>query len=231
MTNLYQVKALQERIGTKTDGDFGPKSTQALIEAFTNISAPAINKHDYIAAASRLGVPVANIRAAFFKESASGGYSSDGLVKILNEGQWFSRLTRRAFDSVIPTLSYPRWTRRFYARTMRARYVKLAKKCRFDVEAAFASCSWGGPQVMGFHAKDLGYDSAVDMAFSLVDNEQSHLDLFIRFIERNNLQDELAQCKPNDKNSCIPYSRRYNGSGFASHNYHGRLAKLIAKFS
>ena len=225
------TRELQKRLGVTSDGAFGPKTEAACLAAFVNIDAPAINHNDMVAAAAKLGCPVANIYAVAEKESGGSAFSRNGRPKILFEAHWFSRLTKRAYDRTHPSISSRRWNRKLYARHMPGRYKRLARAARLNVDAAISSASWGKFQVMGFHWEDLGYDSPWDFAMSMVRSEADQLEALVRFIKANNLERALRACKAGSPKSCEAFAKGYNGGGFRKNSYHIKLAKLIAKHS
>lgn len=225
------TKELQKALGVTVDGAFGPKTEAAFLAAFVNTNAPAINSHDMLAAASRLNVPLANLKALAEKESGRASFSTAGRPVILFEAHWFSRLTKRVYDRTHPSISSRRWNRRLYARHMPGRYKRLARAARLNVDAALSSASWGKFQIMGFHWERLGYESPWDFAMQMVQSEGNHLDALVRFIEANNLAGALRACKAGSPQSCEAFAKGYNGSGFRKNSYHIKLSKLIGKHS
>ena len=221
---------LQRKLGLVPDGVWGPKTNAAFVDMFVNPRAPAINGHDLIAAASRLGVPVANLKALSAKESRTS-FSRAGRPVILPEPHIFSRLTGGIYDRSHPRISSRRWNRRLYVRLMADRYQKLAQMAALDIDAALQSASWGKFQIMGFHWQRLGYASPLQFALAHVSSEANHLDALVRFIEANGLQKALRDCKPNDRESCVEFARRYNGRLFWKNQYAAKLSKLIARYS
>lgn len=225
------TRELQRRLGVTVDGVFGPKTEARFLQSFVNRNAPAINHNDMVAAASRLNVPLANLKALAEKESGRASFSAAGRPVILFEAHWFSRLTKREYDRTHPDISSRRWNRKLYARHMPGRYKRLARAAKLDVNAALSSASWGKFQIMGFHWERLGYESALELAWRMVASEGEHLDALVRFIEVNSLADELRACRANNPASCEAFAHRYNGSGFRKNRYHIKLSQLIAKHS
>lgn len=225
------TRDLQNRLGVNPDGIFGPQTRAAFLRAFMNTGAPAITEADLTGAAKRLGVPLANLKALAEKESGRASFSRLGRPVILFEAHWFSRLTNRRYDRSHPHISSRHWSRRLYARLMPQRYERLADAAALNVNAAISSASWGKFQIMGFHWQSLGYASAFDFAMHMVRSETDHLDALVRFIEANQLNKALRDCRANDPASCVGFALRYNGSGFRQNAYHTKLAKLIAKHS
>ena len=226
-----KLHELQQELGVTADGQWGPNTKRAFINAFVNKNASAIVHADYISAARRLGCTVAQIKAFAALESGGSSFSMAGRPKILFEAHYFSRLTKRRYDRSHPSISSRRWNRRLYARQMIGRYGRLAKAVRLDVNAGLSSMSIGKFQVMVAHWEHLGYDSAWDMCMKHVASEKNHLDCFIRFIEKNRLKAKLKACRPNDPQSCRAAVRAYNGPAYEKNRYHTKLAKMIARYS
>ena len=103
----------------------------------------------------------------------------------------------------------------------------MADAAAKDEVAALESASWGLFQIMGFHWKALGYSSVQQFTQSMVASEGGHLEALARFIEANKLAKALAACRPGDPESCRAFCKAYNGGGYASHNYHVKLARAL----
>lgn len=201
---------------------------------------------DFIAAASKLGCTVAQIRAVWEVESGGGWYRDvrkdildrdgpggflDGpnLPKILFEAHHFSRLTGGKFDRSHPNISSPRWNRALYIGGQ-AEFLRLDEAMRLDREAALKSASWGGAQIMGFNHKLAGYDTVDAFVAAMRTNEAAHLDAFCAFVVNSGLRDELRQIS-NVHAACAPFARGYNGKGYAANEYHVKIARAHAKWS
>lgn len=233
MTRLT-IKGLHDRIGIAptTPGYglvFGDRSKAALLAMFTNKQAEPISDADYVIAAKRLGVPVQYIKGVHKVETPKGAYDASGRPTAIYERHKFRNncIPVGRFNASHPLLSGPAYGPGGYGK-LSAQYTKLLDACALDPEAAFCACSWGAFQVLGENATALGYASAFDMAFSLVQSEGAHLATFVAYIEANHLVDELQACRPNDPKSCIPLARGYNGEGYAAFNYHRKIAAAIA---
>ena len=227
MTRLSK-KALQTIIGTTPDGIIGPMSKQALHRDLSNLTAPALTEADYVAAADRLGVPVNHIKGVRKVEAPRGPYTDDGIPSLLYERHKFRNNTSPPgkFNDSHPALSGAPYGKGGYG-TFSQQFNKFASACALDPEAAFRACSWGAFQVLGENATWMGYDSAYDMVKSLTVSEAAHLETFVRYVEKKGLVKALQQCRPGDANSCIPFVRGYNGTGFRAYNYHIKLAQAI----
>lgn len=202
-----------------------------ILSALTNRNAPKIDEHDILDAAVGLRVSEAHVRAIMRVETGGKrSFGPEGRPVILPEPHIFSRLTKRQFDASHPTISYRTWGKRPYPKTQAERYDMLVRMADLSFDNAFASASWGLFQIMGFHAKDLGYATPWEFARAMAKSEANHLDAFVRFIRVNRLDDELRACRPNDPKSCEAFAAGYNGRGFRANRYHQKLAKALGEF-
>ena len=81
-------------------------------------------------------------------------------------------------EAVRSGLAVKKWSpRRQYKGlgTIGKRYVWLRKAASIDPISAYESCSWGVMQIMGFHAKGLGYRNAIAMSNSFKSLEEQML--------------------------------------------------------
>ena len=226
MSVTDELRVLQVRIGAMPDGNFGAKSRATLFAALSNRRAPALTEGDLERVAAELGVAPAVIRAVRKVEAPRGPFDDQGRPSILYEKHVFSRNTGRMFDRHYPALSAPAWEPGTYG-PYSGQYDKLADAIALAPEAAFKACSWGAFQVLGENARDLGYGTAINMAFTLRESEAAHLDSFARYVRVKGLVDELRQCEPGNSESCIPFVSRYNGSGYRKNRYHIKLAEAM----
>lgn len=175
---------------------------------------------DYVAAAARLGVPEAAVRAVADVESNGVTNWADGRPPILFEAQWFSSLTGHRYDASHPGISSTTWNRALYIGGP-AEYGRLAEATTLDRDAAMQSASWGAFQIMGLHWQELGYASP--QAF--VDAQQQpagQLDAFVRFIRANPpIEDALR------RQDWQAFALHYNGTGQVDY-YAGKIADAYA---
>lgn len=202
------------------DGQIGPASRAAIEAVFTNLNAPAVNDADITVIASKLGCTEKQVRAVAQVESSGGGFDSLGRPKILFERHKFHSATGGKYS----TAPYSNPSSGGYNEDS---WDKLTHACAKDVDAAFASASWGKFQVMGFHWEALGYPSALDLAYSTVLSEAAHYELLARYVLENHLKEEMAQIST-DPDDCRPFAKGYNGSGYEKYGYHEKLAKAMA---
>jgi len=202
--------------GLAVDGALGPATRAAILAVFSNKEAPAATDSDMAAIASRLGGTVRQLKAVAAVESGGSGFDDEGRPKILFERHYFHRLTDGKWTPSI--FSDP--TSGGYSQSS---WEKLTLAACRDVDAAFASASWGKFQVMGAHWKALGYDSPLALAWSCVGSEAAHYELLARYIEHNNLAGAFRAISA-DPETCRAFAAGYNGPGYRKFDYHSKIA-------
>lgn len=202
------------------DGDIGPKSREAIVAAFTSLCAPAVTDADIAVIAARLGVTPKQVKAVAQVESSGGAFDSSGKPKILFERHKFHSQTGGKFS----TTSYSNPKSGGYNENS---WDKLTHACDKDVDAAFASASWGKFQVMGFHWQALKYPSPLEMAYTTVISEAAHYEMLARYVEQFGLKEEMRMIST-DPDDCRPFAKGYNGPKYEDFDYHEKLAKAMA---
>lgn len=180
---------------------------------------------DYIAAALSLGCDVAAIKAVAEVEAPKGGFLEDGRPTILFEGHIFFRETTGRFAASHPTLCFPAWDRRWYAKTQDGEHARLTEACKLDRKAALRSTSWGKFQIMGFNHAAAGYDYLDAFVAAMALTERHQLDAFVAFLKHEKLDAALREGRWAD------FARRYNGPRFAENKYDVKLAAAHAKYA
>lgn len=212
-------------------GSFDGLSWAQMVALITNVRAPALTEDDYRRAAEKLGngVTVRHMKASKIVEAPRGAYDEHGRPSILYERHVFSRNTtpKGRFNASHPNLSSVRGYGAGGYGPFSAQYTRLQQAYALDPESAFEACSWGAFQVLGENAVSLGYASARAMAVELAKGEAAHLDSYVRFIQANNLADELGRCRAGDPASCIPFVSVYNGEQYAQFGYHTKFAAAL----
>lgn len=165
-------------------------------------------------AASKIGCPVAAVRAVIDVESR-GGFLADTRPKILFERHYFSRLTKGAHDGKHPDIS---------AKKMggykggAAEYDRLLRAIALKREPALCSASWGAFQIMGNNFKASGFKDVEAFVKAMVAGEPDQLDAFVNFVTNNNLDDELRRL------DWVGFARGYNGPAYRVNKYDEKLA-------
>lgn len=190
-----------------------------------------LTESDFAEAARQLGCDVAAIKAAAEVESQGRGFLSDGRPTILFEAHVFDRLTggkhRWQRDRYGVPLAVPQWDRSLYGAAGAHQYERLEDAMALDERAAVMACSWGMFQIMGFNFGALGMpdvDTLVEFMDS-TDEAREHLDLFVRYILVNGLDDELRSL------DWRGFSRQYNGPGYEANAYHTKMAAAYRRFA
>jgi len=99
-------------------------------------------------------------------------------------------------------------------------WLAVALATMINAEAAWQSCSMGAPQLMGFHHKSLGYESACEMARAFCGGVGVQIDAMFRWMDSSGA---LAALKADDY---VGFATIYNGSGQA-HHYAQLIKQLV----
>lgn len=190
------------------------------------------------AAAATLGIPVAAVRAVLEVETPSGSFDAQGFPRILFEGHVFHRLTGGKYDKSNPSLSYPRWTREFYAKGKddnqrnEREHARLAAAVALSRSAALMSASWGGFQIMGENYAAAGFSSLQDFINAMYSGEPAHLKAFVEFVmyDRGGKGWKALKAAVTTGN-WTPFAEFYNGSAQSVHAYDKRLKASFEKSS
>lgn len=174
---------------------------------------------------SRIGVGEDELHAVLDVEAAGSGFDSQGRVKMLFEPHKF-------WDELGPGakrdqaarqgLAYSTWGSQPYPSDS---YPRLTEAMQIDKIKALRSCSWGLGQIMGFNHKAAGYPTVESMIEDFCDDEETHLEAMVQFIISNKLDDELRA------HDWAGFAHGYNGTSYAKHGYHLRLADAYNKWA
>jgi hypothetical protein len=173
-------------------------------------------------AAVDLGIDYCALVAVIDVESGGSGFNADGSVKIQFEGHVFwSKLEERGIDPRphMPgngDILYRRFTSR-YVLGQKAEYDQFRRAAQFNEEAAMLATSWGMFQVMGFNHKVCGFDTVQAFVEAQKESEARQLQAFCAFVRSKKLLNFLSV------QDWAGFAYRYNGPGYAEHNYDGRL--------
>ncbi len=182
---------------------------------------------DYQAAADRLGVPIAAVKAVAEVESSGVSFwtiNGEQKPPVRLEAHWFGKFTAYRFNDSPPQISSKKWTPALAATTHSGAWGQVEVAAGLDKEAAYKATSWGAFQIMGMHFDRLGYASAEDFANSQY-TEQGQLDAFICFIHADPvLLDSLR------RQDWQAFAGRYNGPGQVDY-YAGRMAAAFERHS
>jgi hypothetical protein len=168
------------------DGDFGPLTRNAVLQAMEDGPDTPLTVPDYIASGGRLGCHPANV-LAFAQVEAQGAGFVDGYPKILFEPHRFCRLTKGVFSGNHPDVSYQVWGTRPYPGNMEDRYSQLLEAVSLDVYAGFAAASYGKFQILGENHELCGYDNPWSFAFAQAFDEITQLKAFEAFVRNSGI--------------------------------------------
>jgi hypothetical protein len=198
------------------DGKYGPQTRAAVMAALTDPADTPVNAADIKGLAEQWEVEVAALWAVRDVEASGAGFEA-GRPKILFEPHRFSRATAHRFDQAHPTISYRGWGMRPYPAGQSARYAQLLDAIALDVDAAFASASYGAFQILGENWNACGEDSPLDFALTEARGELGQLRHFTRFCGSNGLVPALR------RKDWAAFARGYNGSAFRMNRYDEKL--------
>ncbi len=160
-------------------------------------------------------------------EIESGGLvgSPDPIIRW--EGHYFDRLVPAKLRDVARQqgLASPTAGKIKNPASQAARYAILDKAVAIDENAGYSSISAGVGQVMLSNWKDLGYASAKAMFLRAKEGLEGQVELMIRFIQFNNLVDELQRL------DWSGFGRGYNGANYRQNNYHLNLKAAYERYA
>jgi hypothetical protein len=189
---------------------------------FVGNSAP-LSAEGFAAACDALRVGPAAIWAVLKVETSGCGFLADRRPQILFERHVFHRHTLGRFDAIAPDVSAPK--RGGYGAEGAHQYKRLGRAIALHRSAALKSASWGIGQVMGNNAKLVGYADAESLVRAMRESEDLQLAALLSFCRKRGIDDDLRQQRW-DKFASV-----YNGSGYAKHNYAGRLRYAFNYYS
>ncbi len=180
-----------------------------------------------------IGVGEDIIHALMDVEAPKSGFDPSGRPRILFEpARFYKNLTDLATvgqrqRAVQEGLAAPKWGQIPYG-TEASQYGKLTRATNIHKIAALRSCSWGRSQIMGENHLMAGYASVELMIADFCDDEDNHIEAMIRFIKASKIDDDLKRIHDRKRRTVaadwVNVASTYNGSGYAKHNYHGRLS-------
>jgi hypothetical protein len=206
------------------DGKFGPASKAATLACLTDGPDHPVTASDIEAAARGLGVDPAKIWAVYDVEAAGDAFI-DGRPAILFEPHRFSKATGRRYDASHPNLSSRVWNRKLYPKVQAARWQQLLDAVALNVDAGFASASYGAFQILGENFAVCGAPDPWSFAWRQSQTEGDQLEAFLRFVEGRGLKGALQ------RGDWAAFAKGYNGTAYRENKYDEKLAKAYVKRS
>lgn len=225
------VRAFQGRVGLVVDGIAGPKTLSTLTNREKD--KRLLGEKDLTAAASRLGVDLASIKAVNEVESAGRGFLTNGHPVILYERhKAFGLLGETGVpvaEAIALSQRYPNLInekRGGYAGGQ-AEWSRLRTALTIVPPlVAYSACSWGQYQIMGFHWQLLGYVSIDAFVTAMHRSEGDHLDAFVRFIEADPALHKALKAR-----KWADFARIYNGPAYKTNAYDIKLARAYERYA
>ncbi|WP_232629171.1 N-acetylmuramidase family protein [Methylobacterium sp. Leaf118] len=206
-------------------------SSSAVADAFARVRlagftgrATKLSDLDLPRIGHTIGVGEDEIHAVIEVEASGGGFDALGRPKMLFEPHVFYRnLTGSARAQAVQAgLAYASWKPGSYPKDS---YPRLKSAMAISETAALKAASWGLGQILGENYVAAGYESPQQMVLAFVEGgESEHLAAMMRFIVDKRLDDELRA------HNWAGFARGYNGSAYAQHGYHTKLAAAYAKW-
>ena len=206
----------------KIDGIYGPMERTAVLSALTDGPDYELTGADVLRAGRSMQVEPAKIWAVWDVEAAGDAFVN-GRPTILFEPHRFSRATGGEFDKSHPRISSAKWNRKLYPASQDGRYAQLLDAVGLDVDAGFASASYGGFQILGENYAICDAASPWAFAWRQAQTEGDQLDAFCRFVTRNGL---LPALRAGDWSA---FAAGYNGTAFRQNSYDTKLAQAYAR--
>jgi hypothetical protein len=233
-TTEAAVRAYQVKVGLVADGIAGTKTQTSLAGGDC---AALLRNHDLVAAAERLGVPLAAIYAVNEVESKGKGLLDNGKPVILferhimyrqlatsrNAGDDTAELKRHAdqLATANPALVNPKPGGYIGGS---AEHQRLAMARLIDDTAALESASWGAFQIMGFHWERLGYASVQAFVAAMSAGESQQFDAFTRFIETDPALHKALKAR-----KWAEFAKLYNGPDYLRNLYDTKLQRAYER--
>lgn len=228
------VRSYQLKVGLVVDGVAGEKTQTSLAGGDCT---QLLRNNDLIAAAERLGVPLASIYAINEVESKGKGFLDNGkpvilferhimhrqLAKVRHEGDDPAELKRHAdqLAAVNPALVNPK-SGGYSGGT--AEHQRLSMARLIDDTAALESASWGAFQIMGFQWQRLGYTSVQDFVAAMSAGESQQFDAFTRFIETDPVLHKALKAR-----KWAEFAKLYNGPDYERNLYDVKLQRAYER--
>lgn len=183
-----------------------------------------ITEQAFAAAAAKLNVEVACIKAIASVETKGSAWITPGVPQILYERHIMARLLKAKGISLVGLpVDLVNTTPGGYGK-FSEQHAKLERAVKIDRDCALQSCSWGLFQIMGFNYKACGYETLQKFVNAMYKSEDEQLNAFVGFIKND---PKLNQALRNKDWPTV--ARLYNGSDYKINNYDTKLEAAYEK--
>ena len=180
-------------------------------------------------AARALGVETEVLLAFTEVEAAGRGFDSSNRPKMLFEPHVFYRElgnTQKRATAVTRGLAYAKWKAGSYPKDS---YPRITAAQAISAPEALRSASWGLSQIMGNNHLDCGHSSVEDMVRTAMQGEREQLLQMVTLMRKWGMVPMLTGKDFTKADSWRQAAAKWNGSGYATHDYHGRMAAAYRK--
>ncbi|MEC4723840.1 N-acetylmuramidase domain-containing protein [Noviherbaspirillum sp. CPCC 100848] len=211
-------------IAAQTKTGIKSTSTQVTDAGKKLVTPKAISEQEYVAAAKKLNVEVAAVKAVAEVESKGRPFLDDGRPVILFERHRFHANTRGVYDEIAPHISNANFGG--YGKPGANQYERLNEAIKLDRTAALKSASWGQFQIMGENYKQAGFSSVEDFVTASSENAGRQLEGFVNFIKN----DKRLLNALNEKD-WKTFAKIYNGPAYKRNAYDKKMEEAYEKYS
>lgn len=223
----FQIWLNKHGANIKVDGIAGINTQTAILQVFVNKNPAKLTPANIDAYAKMLTCAPQQVMAISQVESGGNGFDKAGRPVILWERHKFWARTKGIFGVTwFSNKLSGGYSTDENKNAINDSWEKLVLAACKDPLKAFESCSWGRFQIMGYHANDLGYANALEMAYSMTRSEANHYDALVRFLFANRLTDAVRALS-SDPKTCVAFAQGYNGKGYRQNSYHEKLAAAM----
>lgn len=179
-------------------------------------------------AARALGIETAVLLAFLEVEAAGRGFDNKNRPKMLFEPHVLYRNTKVPLRDRLVSLglAYKSWGTKPYPADS---YPRLKQAIELAKEAGWRSGSYGLPQILGENHAAAGFASAAAMFAAMKQGEREQLLAMVALLKDWGMASMLRGKDFTKSASWEPAARKYNGSGYAKHGYHTKLAAAYVK--
>ena len=180
-------------------------------------------------AARWLGAPTAALLAFIEVETAGRGFDSQNRPKMLFEPHVFWRELGASGARELAAklgVAYSSWGAKPYPKES---YTRLKTAQTVHASKALRSASWGLGQILADKHAICGHATEEDFVRANMQGEREQLLCMTALMIAWGIPKMLAGKDLTKKESWAPAAKKWNGSGYAKHDYHGRMADAFVK--